>query len=62
MSLFMATSADQYFNAVENGDLQKVKELLREGRVQVDATDKVTIERFMEGAWDWLNALQHVSL
>lgn len=36
-----ATDTDEYFKAVEDGDLQKVKELLREKRVQVDIINKV---------------------
>ena len=36
-----ATDTDEYFKAVEDGDLQKVKELFREKRVKVDSINKV---------------------
>ena len=35
------TDTDRYFKAVEDGDLEKVKELLREKRVHVDITNQV---------------------
>ena len=34
-------SADNYFKAVEDGDLKNVKEILTEGRVQAGTSNKV---------------------
>ena len=37
----MADPVNEYFEAVESGNLHKVKEFLREGIVQVDTADEV---------------------
>lgn len=37
----MADPVDEYFEAVESGNLQKMKVFLREGMVQVDTADEV---------------------
>ena len=36
-----ASAADDYFKAVEDGDLKKIKEILTEGRVQAGTSNKV---------------------
>ena len=36
-----ASAADDYFKAVEDGDLKKIKEILTEGRVQTGTSNKV---------------------
>ena len=38
-----STDVDQYFKAVVEGDLQKVKELIRERRVLSDTTNQVLL-------------------
>ena len=39
--MMASADADDYFKAVDDGDLQKLKEILAEKRVKLDAINKV---------------------